>query len=257
MVGADFFTTEVWTWRSLVTYYTLFGIDLASRRVHNLGSTWHPDEVLMRQVARMATVADDGVLVGARVLTCDRDRKWSGAVHISSTGRGVAWCARRSAHQMRACRPVRRFDQTRMPLSDYSMQRAPTSQGIDEFVEHYHRERNHQGIGNDLAFGAADGFVLEGLRVELQLRVANKADQVMSADPGQSRPAHVLHRWGDHVSCIRRQLAWRTNWSACNRVGCRQHVVQAPGNGSPRDPLQTPPDEKMPATYTAASPSCP
>ena len=31
--GADFFTTEVWTWRGFVTYYTVFAIDLASRRV--------------------------------------------------------------------------------------------------------------------------------------------------------------------------------------------------------------------------------
>ena len=30
--GADFFTTEVWTWRGLVTYYTLFVIDLALSR---------------------------------------------------------------------------------------------------------------------------------------------------------------------------------------------------------------------------------
>ena len=33
IAGADFFTTEVWTWHGLVTYYTLFVIDLASRRV--------------------------------------------------------------------------------------------------------------------------------------------------------------------------------------------------------------------------------
>ena len=32
IAGADFFTTEVWTWRGLVTYYTVFAIDLASRR---------------------------------------------------------------------------------------------------------------------------------------------------------------------------------------------------------------------------------
>jgi putative transposase len=31
--SADFFTTEVWTWRGLVTFYTVFVIDLASRRV--------------------------------------------------------------------------------------------------------------------------------------------------------------------------------------------------------------------------------
>ena len=30
--GTDFFTTEVWTWRGLVTYYTLFVIDLALSR---------------------------------------------------------------------------------------------------------------------------------------------------------------------------------------------------------------------------------
>ena len=33
IAGADFFTTEVWTWRGVVTYYTVFTIDLASRRV--------------------------------------------------------------------------------------------------------------------------------------------------------------------------------------------------------------------------------
>ena len=52
IAAADFFTTEVWTWRGLVTYYSVFVIDLASRRVQILGSTPHPNEVFMRQVAR-------------------------------------------------------------------------------------------------------------------------------------------------------------------------------------------------------------
>jgi putative transposase len=30
IAAADFFTTEVWTWHSLVTFYTVFVIDLAS-----------------------------------------------------------------------------------------------------------------------------------------------------------------------------------------------------------------------------------
>ena len=33
LVAADFFTTEVWTMRGLVTYYTAFVIELQSRRV--------------------------------------------------------------------------------------------------------------------------------------------------------------------------------------------------------------------------------
>ena len=75
IAGADFFTTEVWTWRGLVTFYTVFVIDLASRRVQIVGSTPHPDERFMRQVARTLTAADEGVLVGHRVLICDRDAK--------------------------------------------------------------------------------------------------------------------------------------------------------------------------------------
>jgi hypothetical protein len=47
--GADFFTTEVWTWRGLVTSYTRFVIDLASRRVLLGGSTPPPDDLFMRQ----------------------------------------------------------------------------------------------------------------------------------------------------------------------------------------------------------------
>src|SRR5207244_7394480 len=71
IAGADFFTTEVWTCCGLVTFYTVFVIDLASRRVHIVGSTPHPDEVFMGQVARTLTAADEGLLVGHRVLICD------------------------------------------------------------------------------------------------------------------------------------------------------------------------------------------
>jgi hypothetical protein len=53
IAGADFFTTEVRTWRSLVTYYTVFVIDLAPRRVHVLGSTPHPTELSMGQMVRL------------------------------------------------------------------------------------------------------------------------------------------------------------------------------------------------------------
>ena|SRR5262252_9001790 len=80
IAGADFFTTDVWTWLGLVTYYTVFVIEFASRRVHVLGSTPHPSDLFMAQVVRQMTAADDGVLAGHRVLICDRDRKWSRGV---------------------------------------------------------------------------------------------------------------------------------------------------------------------------------
>src|SRR5262249_49234459 len=43
LVATDFFTAEVWTASGLVTYYVLFFIHLASRRVHVAGVTPHPD----------------------------------------------------------------------------------------------------------------------------------------------------------------------------------------------------------------------
>jgi putative transposase len=52
VMAADFFTTEVWTVRGLVTYYTLFVIELHSRRVSIVGSTPHPDEAFVCQVVR-------------------------------------------------------------------------------------------------------------------------------------------------------------------------------------------------------------
>jgi hypothetical protein len=54
----------VWTWRGFVTYDTVFVIDLASRRVHVLGSTPHLSDLFLDHMVRLATAADDGVLVG-------------------------------------------------------------------------------------------------------------------------------------------------------------------------------------------------
>ena len=55
LMAADFFTTEVWTVRGLVTYYTVFVIELHTRRVHVLGSTPYPDEAFVIQTMRHLT----------------------------------------------------------------------------------------------------------------------------------------------------------------------------------------------------------
>jgi len=77
VAAADFFTTEVWTPKGLVTYHTLFLIDLKSRRVHIAGSTTTPGESFMTQVARNLTDAVDGFLLPHRLLICDRDSKFT------------------------------------------------------------------------------------------------------------------------------------------------------------------------------------
>jgi transposase InsO family protein len=87
IAGADFFTTEVWTWRGLVTYYTVFVIDLSSRRVQIVGSTPHPNELFMRQVSRALTASDDGLLGDHRMLISREVRRELGdaGVHVVLT----------------------------------------------------------------------------------------------------------------------------------------------------------------------------
>ena len=54
----DFTTLEVWTKSGLVTYYLLFVMELATRRVHFAGLTANPDEGWMLQAARNLTDAE-------------------------------------------------------------------------------------------------------------------------------------------------------------------------------------------------------
>jgi len=156
IAGADFFTTEVWTWRGLVTFYTVFVIDLASRRVHIVGSTPHPDERFMRQVTRTLTAAGDSVLGDRHVLICDRDAKWSAAVRARLGEAGIRMvqtpyqAPNANAYAERFVRSIQEECLDRViPFGEGHLRRT-----IAEYVEHYHRERNHQGIENMLIEGA-------------------------------------------------------------------------------------------------------
>jgi HTH-like domain len=63
--GADFFTTEVWTVHGLVTFYTAFVSDFATRRVQVLGITPHPDDAFMYQLVRTLTMSNDWRMEGS------------------------------------------------------------------------------------------------------------------------------------------------------------------------------------------------
>jgi putative transposase len=152
IAGADFFTTEVWTPRGLITYYTLFVIDLCSRRVYVAGSTPTPDAWFMAQTARRLTDAVDGFLAGHRVLLCDRDSKWTDGFRRIVQDAGVRivltpiQAPNANAHAERFVRSIRAECLDRLIIfGERRLRRA-----LNEFVAHYHAERNHQGLGNEL-----------------------------------------------------------------------------------------------------------
>jgi putative transposase len=167
IAGADFFTTEVWTWRGLVTFYTVFVIGLGSRRVRILGATPHPDDAFMRQIVRTLTMAD---AEECRVLICDRDAKWSAAVRDRLNEAGIRvvqtpfHAPNANAHAERFVRSIKEecLD-WRILLGERHFQRA-----VAEFVAHYHRERNHQGLENALIDGPP---TVRGGRVHRQQRL--------------------------------------------------------------------------------------
>ena len=154
LAAADFFTVEVWTRSGLVRFVVLFVIELSTRRVEIAGITTQPDGVWMTQVARNLTDGVDGFLVGKKYLIHDRDPLFTQEFRetLGATGVGVVRLPARSpnlnAYAERFVRSIKESCLDRMILfGEPSLRRATR-----EFLAHYHRERNHQGIDNQLIF---------------------------------------------------------------------------------------------------------
>src|SRR6266581_169098 len=152
LAASDFFTVEVWTGRGLVTHYVLFLISLADRVVKIAGITTRPDESWMLQMARNETDSQVGALVAKRYLILDRDTKYSEQFRrlIGESGTNVIRLPPMSpnlnAYAERFVRSIKEECLDRMIfVGQASLRRA-----VAEYMEHYHAERNHQGLENRL-----------------------------------------------------------------------------------------------------------
>ena len=146
----DLFTTEVWTARGLVTFYSLFVIDLKSRKVHLAGITTNPGDAFMAQIARNLTDAVDGFLLGQRFLICDRDGKFAPQFKriLGDAGIDVILTPKRApncnAFAERFVLSIKSECLGRMIFFGERRLR----EAIASYVDHYHDERAHQGLGN-------------------------------------------------------------------------------------------------------------
>jgi transposase InsO family protein len=152
LVAADFFSVEVWSWRGLTTYYVLFVIDLATRKIRIAGMTVHPNADWMLQMGRNLLDVIDGPLVGKQYLLLDRDTKYCVEFRemLEREGIRVIRLPPRSpslnAYAERWVRSVR---------TDCLSKVIPIGQGmlrhaLRQYVAHHHLERNHQGLDNRL-----------------------------------------------------------------------------------------------------------
>ena len=154
LVATDFFTAEVWTLGGLVTYYVLFFLHLGSRKIHVAGVTPHPNHAWMLQVARNVTMEEWGCLTPGQYLIHDRDGKFCPAFQQLIDAAGVKRVSlpprspNLNAYAERWVRSVKEECLSRLILFG----EASLWHALQEYEEHYHRERNHQGKGNVLLF---------------------------------------------------------------------------------------------------------
>jgi len=131
----------------------------------------------MRQVVRTLTLAD---VETSGVLICDRDAKWSASVRerLSETGIRVVQtpyqAPNANAYAERFVRSIKEECLDRMiPLGERHFRRA-----VSEFVAHYHRERNHQGLENALIDG---GPTTSGGRIHRRQRLGGLLNYYLRA----------------------------------------------------------------------------
>ena len=154
LVGVDFFTVEVMSFTGLVTYYVLFFMHLESRRVSLAGMTPYPDQEWMEQQARNVTMEEWGFLRNCQYLLHDRDAKFCASFRelIESgrvkTIRLPARSPNLNSHAERWVRSVKEECLSKLILfGESSLRRA-----LQQYVVHYHEERNHQGKENRILF---------------------------------------------------------------------------------------------------------
>jgi transposase InsO family protein len=152
LAASDFFTVEVWALNGLITHYILFVIDLSTRLVTIVGATTHPNQPWMNQMARNLLDVESGGLVGKRYLISDRDTNFTESFRATLAREGIQVIRlpprspNLNAYAERFVRSIKAECLDRMVF----LGEATLRQAIREYMEHYHTERNHQGLNNRL-----------------------------------------------------------------------------------------------------------
>jgi putative transposase len=152
IVATDFFTVEVWTRRGLQRFVVLFFIELSTRKVEIAGIAQVANGLWMSQIARNLTDAEQGILTGKQYLIHDRDPLFTAEFlgMIAAAGVESVMLPPRSpnlnAYAERFVRSIKESCVDRMIFfGEESLRTA-----VQNFVAHYHSERNHQGLANKL-----------------------------------------------------------------------------------------------------------
>jgi len=141
-------------------------MELSTRRVHIAGVSSNPNEAFVMQCARQLTDHCDGFLLGKRYLIHDRDTKFTQAFDQLLRDSGVEPIVlpprspNLNAHAERFVRSIKSEALDQMII----MGEASLRHILKQYLAHYHTERNHQGLDNQL--------------IEPEAEVVDRASQV-------------------------------------------------------------------------------
>jgi transposase InsO family protein len=135
----------------------LFVIDLSTRRVESVGIHREPDRAWVVQCTRQLTDPDYGCLRGRRFLLHDRDPRFTDAFAHTLSAAGVETVRlpprspNLNAYAEQFLRTIKEscLDQLIL-VGERSLRNA-----VHAFAQHYHHERNHQGMSNQPLFPVA------------------------------------------------------------------------------------------------------
>lgn len=152
LAAIDFFTTEIYTLRGLVRYMVLVVIDYKTRKVEIAGIIPQADGQWMKQIARNLTDPMSGFLKDKKFLVHDWDKLFTkdfrsilrvGGVKCVKT---TVACPNMNPFVERFVRSIKSECLNKMLIFGESHLRYV----VNEYMEHYHTERPHQGIGNNI-----------------------------------------------------------------------------------------------------------
>jgi len=149
--AVDFFTVEVHTIKGLVRYMVLFCIDYATRKVKIAGIIPQAYGEWMKQKARELSDPFDGFLKDKKFLVIDRDPLFTQdfkailkAVSIETIKTTVA-SPNLNPFAEHFVRSIKSECLNKMLIFGESHLRYV----INEYIQHYHHERPHQGLNNN------------------------------------------------------------------------------------------------------------
>ena len=165
LAAIDFFNVEVLTFAGIIRYYVLFVMRLETREVRIVGITDQPCERWMKQMARNLTDAFDGFLRNTRYLIMDRDPLYTACFRkmLKDCGTKPVRLPARSpnlnAFAERFVLSIKSECLNKIiPLGEKHLRLV-----IGEYMEHYHTERNHQGLDSRIIHADGNGGRQEGV----------------------------------------------------------------------------------------------